>query len=98
MIEITTRKISVDTLYIPHEWATKVMYDEVERGVAQAILDGKSEISLKDFINPKVSRWFKLADVPLDTKLEGHKVLLSVEISEQMVATRSLVSLEQVAI
>ena len=97
MIKITTRKISVDTLYIPHEWATKVMYDKVEGGVAQAILDGKVEVGIKDF-SSSITHWFKLADVPLDTKLEGHKALLSVEISEQMVATRSLVSLEQVAI
>jgi len=97
MIEITTRKISVDTLYIPHEWATKVMYDEVERWVAQAILDGKVEVGIKDF-SSSITHWFKLTDVPLDTKLEGHKAFLSVEISEQMVSTKSLVSLEQVAI
>jgi hypothetical protein len=97
MIEITTRKISVDALYIPHEWDTKVMYDEVERGVGQAILDGKVEVGVKDSAS-SFTHWFRLADVPIDTKLEGHKAFLSVEISEQMVATRSLVSLEQVAI
>ena len=97
MIEITTRKISVDLQYVPKGWADKVLFDEVERGVAQAILDGRSEISTKEF-SSSLFRWFKLADVPLDTKLEGHKAFLSVEISEQMVATRSLVSLEQVAI
>lgn len=97
MIEITTRKISVDLQYVPKGWADKVLFDEVERGVAQAILDGKSEIGLKS-LDSSITHWFKLADVPLDTKLEGHKAFLSVEISEQMVATRSLVSLEQVAI
>jgi hypothetical protein len=97
MIEIVCRKITVETQYVPTAWMTRVMFDEMERGVAQAILDGKVEVGIKDFVST-ACHWFKLTDVPLDTRMEGHKALLSVEIAEQMEATRSLVSLEDVAI
>jgi len=97
MTEIIVRRIIVEMRYVPEAWCDKILFDEVERGVAQAILDGKSEIGLKS-LDSSITHWFKLADVPLDTKLDGHKAFLSVEISEQMVSTRSLVSLEQVAI
>jgi hypothetical protein len=97
MIEITTRKISVELKYVPHSWCDKIIFDEAERVVAFAITNGATEVALADLFT-SVTHWFAMKTVPLDTKLEGHKAFLSVEISEQMVATRSLVSLEQVAI
>jgi len=97
VVEIITRRITVETQYVPEGWHDKIFFDEMERGVAQAILDGKVEVGLKDF-SSSITHWFHLRDVPLDTRMEGHKALLSVEIAEQMEATRSLVSLEDVVI
>jgi hypothetical protein len=97
MTELIVRKIVVSVLYVPDEWKGKVFYDEMEMSVAQAILDGKVEVGLKDF-DKGITHWFTLKDVPLDTFPKGPKAYLSVEISEQMVSTKSLVSLEQVAI
>jgi hypothetical protein len=97
MTELIVRRIEVDLKYVPESWAEKVLFDELERGVAQAIVDGKAEIYVPDICST-ITHWFALKDVPLDTKMEGHKALLSVDIYEQMTMVHHLVSLEQVGV
>jgi len=96
MTELVVRRIEVDLKYVPESWAEKVLFDELERGVAQAIVDGSAEVKASS-LDGSPTRWFTLKGVPLEAKTDGHKALLEVSIYEQMVMTRSLVSLEQEA-
>lgn len=98
MIELTVRRIEVDLKYVPKGWASQVMFDELEGGVAHAIAHGKADMQVPDICSTITHHWFALKDVPLDTKLEGHKALLSVDIYEQMTMVHHLVSLEQVGV
>jgi hypothetical protein len=97
MTELVVRRIEVDLKYVPKGWASQVMFDELERGVAHAIADGGAEVKVQDFAS-SVTHWFVLKDVPLEEKAEGHKALLSVDIYEQMTMVHHLVSLEQVGV
>jgi hypothetical protein len=97
MMELVVRRIEVDLKYVPKGWAAKAMFDELERGVARAVADGEGEIHVSD-IGSTTTLWFALKDVPLDTKMEGHKAFLSVDIYEQMTMVHHLVSLEQVGV
>jgi hypothetical protein len=94
MTELVVKRIEVDLKYVPKGWATQVMFDELERGVVHAVADGKAEVHVPDICS-NIVHWFALKDVPLDTKLEGHKAFLSVDIYEQMTMVHHLVSLEQ---
>jgi hypothetical protein len=96
MIEICVKRIEVDLKYVPKEWASKIMLDELESAVGKAIVEGGTEIGVKDFVT-SLTHWFTLKDVPLEAKQDAHKALLGVSIYGQMVMTRSLVSLEQEA-
>jgi len=97
MTELVVRRIEVDLKYVPESWAEKVLFDELERGVAHAIADGSAEVKASS-LDGSLIRWFVLKDVPLEEKAEGHKALLSVDIYEQMTMVHHLVSLEQVGV
>ena len=97
MMELVVKRIAVDLKYVPKGWGSQIMFDELERGVVHAVADGKAEIYVPDICS-SVTHWFALKDVPLDTKMEGHKAFFSVDIYEQMTMVHHLVSLEQVGI